>query len=109
MQPEINVDGTTYTAADAPLKLLGVLRRHLDQTLHNSVFLKPQELLALKSWLLKHAEQMSPGKALWLQETSDGETFRVVAAIGKTDDGEIIVWHEPLPWPFGFENESHKI
>ena len=109
MLAEIFVDGSTYSATDPPLKLLGVLRRHLDQTLHNSVSLKPNELLSLKSWLLAHAEQMSPGKALWLQETSDGESLRVVAAIGKADDGSTIVWHEPLPWPFNFDSESQKL
>ena len=109
MHAQITVDGTTYSAEDPPLKLLGILRRHLDQTLHNSIFLKPQELLALKSWLLGHAEKMAPGKALWLQETTDGETVKVVAAIGKTDDGSTVVWHEPLPWPFDCDNESHRI
>lgn len=109
MLPEINVDGNTYSASDEPLKLLAVLRRHLDQSLDDALFLSDKQLLTLKSWLLQHAEKMKPGKALWLEESDDGVTYKVVAAIGKSDDGSIIVWHEPLPWPFGFTNRSHKI
>jgi hypothetical protein len=109
MLSEITVDGNKYTAADDPLKLLAILRRHLDQTLGDSLTLSDAQLLSLKSWLLEHAESMSPGKALWLEESINGISYKVVAAIGKTEDGSIIVWHEPLPWPFGFKNESHKM
>ena len=109
MRIEITVDGETYTSSDDPLRLLGILRRHLDQTLENSLYLRLDELLALKSWLLTLAEQMHPGKAVWLEESSDGELYRVVAAIGKADDGSSIVWHEPLPWPFSFQNEGRKL
>jgi len=109
MLSEITVDGSTYKASDDPLKLLAILRRHLDQTLGDSLTLTDAQLFTLKSWLLEHAEHMSPGKALWLEETINGATYKVVAAIGKVEDGNVIVWHEPLPWPFGFKNESNKL
>lgn len=81
----------------------------MDQTLSDSVLLSDIELFTLKSWLLAHAESMSPGKAVWLEETVDGSTYKVVAAIGRTEDGSTIVWHEPLPWPFGFTNRSERL
>lgn len=109
MLSKITVEGTVYTASDEPLKLLSILRRHMDQTLDDCIQLSNQELFALKGWLVKHAEQMQPGKALWLEETTDGSTYRVIAAIGKSEDGSIIVWHEPLPWPFDFQNRSERI
>jgi hypothetical protein len=111
MLAEIVVDNTTYTAADEPLKLLMVLRRHLDQELiePSPIQLSDDELLTLKSWLLLHAESMNAGKAVWVEESSDGQLYRLVAAIGKTPDGSAIVWHPPLPWPFNFGNESRKI
>ena len=109
MLSEIRVDGRSYTASDDPLQLLAILRRHLDPSLDDCISLSDLQLLTLKSWLLEHAEKMSPGKALWLEETVNGETYQVVAAIGKTEDGSTIVWHTPLPWPFGFKNESRKM
>ena len=111
MLAQIVVDDTTYTAQDEPLKLLMILRRHLDQSLvePQSIHLSDEELLTLKSWLLLHAESMRAGKAVWVEESADGQLYRLVAAIGKTPDGSAIVWHPPLPWPFNFDNESHKI
>ena len=109
MVSELNVGGCRYTAEDDALKLLAVLRRHMDQTLNDSLWLTDEQLFTLKSWLLSHAEKMSPGKALWLEETVDGVTYKVVAAIGKKEDGNIIVWHEPLPWPFGFNNLNERL
>jgi hypothetical protein len=106
MLSSISVEGITYHATDEPLQLLGILRRHLDPTLPNAVTLRPDEVLSLKSWLIDHAERMTPGKAIWIEESNDGLTYRVVAAIGKTEAGNTIVWHQPLPWPFGFHNES---
>ncbi|PWT98815.1 MAG: hypothetical protein C5B53_06245 [Candidatus Melainabacteria bacterium] len=102
MLNEIHVGGDTYTAEDKPLRLLEILRRHLDKSLivPESVDLNDREVLALKSWLLRHAEAMKPGKAVWIEERSRGEKSRLVVAIGKTDEGTAIVWHEPLPWPF---------
>ncbi len=111
MLSEIVVDGNTYTAHDEPLKLLMVLRRHLDQNLirPQSIQLDEEELFALKSWLLMHAERMRAGKAVWVEESTDGEVYRLVAAIGKAPDGNAIVWHPPLPWPFNFDNQSRRI
>ncbi|HEY9757132.1 MAG TPA: hypothetical protein V6C97_18340 [Oculatellaceae cyanobacterium] len=111
MLSEIVVDQVTYTAKDEPLKLLMVLRRCLDETLESPqrVTLSDAELLALKSWLLMHAESMRSGKAVWVEESIDGKIYKLVAAIGKTPAGEPIVWHPPLPWPFDFTNESKKI
>lgn len=102
MLNEIHVGGDTYTANDKPLRLLEVLRRHLDKSLllPESINLSDGEVLALKSWLLQHAEAMRPGKAVWIEERSRGAKSRLVVAIGKTDEGTAIVWHEPLPWPF---------
>jgi hypothetical protein len=109
MLTRFQIDGKEFTAQDEPLKLLALLRRHLDQTLDDSVYLTPDQLLSLKSWLLSHAEAMSPGKAIWIEESVNLQTYRIVAAIGKKDDGSTIVWHEPLPWPFGFANESNRL
>lgn len=111
MLGQIVVNDITYTAKDEPLKLLMVLRCHLDQNLTEppSIKLSEEELFTLKSWLLLHAEGMRAGKAVWVEESTDGQLYRLVAAIGKTPDGNAIVWHPPLPWPFKFENESHKL
>lgn len=109
MLEEIVIGGEKYTAQNEPLRLLGLLRRHLDQTLPDSVVLSQEQLLTLKAWLLAFAESMKPGKAMWLEETYDGRMTKLVAALGKTDKGECIVWHEPLPWPFDFKNEGHRI
>jgi hypothetical protein len=108
MLSQINVGGDTYTAEDKPLRLLEVLRRHLDKTLlqPESVNLSDGEVLALKCWLLQHAEAMRPGKAVWIEERTQGEKSRLVVAIGKTEEGTAIVWHEPLPWPFELEPED---
>jgi hypothetical protein len=109
MLNELRVDGKIYTENDDALSLLRVLRRHLDQTLPDSIYLQQDELFTLKSWLLHHAESMKRGKAVWLEESTDGTLYRLVAAVGKTDDGSSVVWHEPLPWPFDFLNESQRI
>ena len=109
MLDEIEISGETFKRATEPLALLGLLRRHLDQTLPDSIKLSSEQLLTLKSWLLSLAENMKPGKAMWLEETADGKMTKLVAAIGKTETGESIVWHEPLPWPFKFGGESYKI
>jgi hypothetical protein len=111
MLSQIVVDAVTYTAKDEPLKLLMVLRRHLDESLNfpQRVMLSDTELFSLKSWLLMHAESMRAGKAVWVEESVDGVVYKLVAAIGKTPDGDPIVWHPPLPWPFDFTNESTKI
>lgn len=111
MLSEIVVDQVTYTSKDEPLKLLMVLRRHLDESLEppQRIMLSDGELLSLKSWLLMHAESMRAGKAVWVEESVDGRIYKLVAAIGKTPDGSPIVWHPPLPWPFDFTNESKKI
>jgi hypothetical protein len=111
MLSEIHVGGDTYTSEDKPLRLLEVLRRHLDKSLvlPESVNLSDGEVLALKSWLLQHAEAMKPGKAVWIEERCRGEKSRLVVAIGKTDDGTAIVWHEPLPWPFNSDPENRRI
>lgn len=109
MLNEIVVDGKKYSAGDNALTLLGILRRHLDQTLVDSVYLQQDELLALKAWLLTHAESMKPGKAVWLEESNDGKLYKLVAAVGKTDEGASIVWHEPLPWPFAFMNNTYRL
>ena len=111
MLAEIVIDQVTYTAKDEPLKLLMVLRRHLDDSLipPQRITLTDGELLTLKSWLLMHAESMRAGKAVWVEESIDGRVYKLVAAIGKTPAGEPIVWHPPLPWPFDFTNESEKI
>ena len=109
MLSEIIVEGRKYTAIDEALTLLGLLRRHLDQTLPNSVFLQQDELFTLKSWLLQQAETMKRGKAIWLEESEDGIVYKLIAAVGKTDEGASVLWHEPLPWPFNFMNTSHRM
>lgn len=109
MLTEIIVNEEKYGPESGALTLLGLLRRHLDQTLPDSIYLQQAELFALKAWLLQHAELMSSGKAVWLEESDDGKTYRLVAAVGKTDNGSSILWHEPLPWPFEFINQSYRI
>lgn len=105
----IKIGNQSFSQATAPFELLNLLRRHLDQTLSDSVYLTPNQLLALKGWLLGHAEHITPGKALWLEETVDSETHRLVAVLGRKEDGTPICWHAPLPWPFNFSSESHKL
>ena len=109
MLREININGTKYGPDNDALTLLGVLRRHLDQTLPDSVYLQQDELFALKAWLLTYAESMKRGKAIWLEESDDGKLYRLIAAVGKTEDGSSILWHEPLPWPFAFMNQSYRM
>jgi len=106
MLAELNISGRVYTASDDPIELLALLRRHMDQTLSDSVYLSSEQLLALKGWLLLKAEEMEPGKAIWLEESVDGGQAKVVAAVGKTDAGNTVVWHTPLPWPFGSAESS---
>jgi hypothetical protein len=43
------------------------------------------------------------------RESTDGQVYKLVAALGRAPDGQTIVWHPPLPWPFDFENESRKV
>jgi len=102
MLSEITIAGQTYSAKDKPLRLLEILRRHLDKSLliPESVNLSDTEVLTLKSWLLEHAEAMNPGKAIWIEERSYGDKSRLIVAIGKTEEGAAVVWHDPLPWPF---------
>jgi hypothetical protein len=110
MQSKIIVGEKEYQSTDEPLKLLMVLRAHFERSLEReSTALNDVELLTLKSWLLMHAESMQPGKAVWLEESQDGQVYKLVAALGRAPDGQSIVWHPPLPWPFDFENESRKI
>ena len=110
MLAKIIIGETEYQQTDEPLKLLMVLRSHFEQALErDSCELSDIELLTLKSWLLLHAEKMKPGKAVWLEETHDGQVYKLVAALGRAPDGQSIVWHPPLPWPFDFENASRKI
>ena len=109
MLNEIKIKDTKYGPDNDALTLLGLLRRHLDQTLSDSIYLQQDELFALKAWLLKHAESMKRGKAIWLEESDDGKLYRLVAAVGKTEDGSSILWHEPLPWPFAFMNQSYRM
>ena len=66
-------------------------------TLPDSVFLQQDELFTLKSWLLQQAETMKRGKAIWLEESEDGIVYKLIAAVGKTDEGASVLWHEPLP------------
>jgi hypothetical protein len=111
MQKELDIDGEKYTASDPPLRLLEILRRHLDKTLidPHAIDLTDFELLTLKSWLLTHAEKMRPGKAVWIEESTSDRNSRLVVALGKADDGTPIVWHDPLPWPFGFGQDSKRV
>jgi len=111
MTSELNIAGETYTANDPPLRLLEVLRRHLDKTLLSpeSIDLSDVQVFTLKSWLLLHAEKMRPGKAVWIEESTQDRNSRLVVAIGKTDEGTPIVWHDPLPWPFDFGEGSSRI
>ncbi len=106
---EIRLDGRIFTENDSAITLLGILRRHLDQSLPDAVKLQQDELFTLKTWLLRHAETMKRGKSIWIEDTSDGIVYRLVVAVGKTEDGSSVVWHEPLPWPFEFMNESYKV
>lgn len=107
MLPEITVHGNKYTAQDDPVALLDVLRRHLGiSTTSGEISLSDSELLTLKAWLLMHAEAMEPGKAVWLEQ--DGPGPRVLAALGKTEDGRPVVWHPPLPWPFTVPESEKK-
>jgi hypothetical protein len=111
MIKELEINGERYTDEDPSLRLLEVLRRHLDKTLLDPapLHLTDSELFTLKAWLLTHAEKMRPGKAVWIEESTQDRNCRLVVAIGKTDAGMPIVWHDPLPWPFGFEKKSRRV
>jgi hypothetical protein len=110
MMKEILVAGEKYKESDQPLRLLDILRRHIDKKLilPESVHLSDREVLTIKTWLLQHAESMRPGKAVWIEEKMRNKS-RLVVAIGRTDEGSPIVWHEHLPWPFNFDGESEFI
>jgi hypothetical protein len=111
LMDELIICGETYTSQDPPLRLLEVLRRYLDKTLlqPESIELTDSQVFLLKSWLLLHAEKMRPGKAVWIEESTRDRNSRLVVAIGKTDEGMPIVWHDPLPWPFDFGDTSKRI
>jgi hypothetical protein len=111
MTTELDINGEKYSVEDPSLRLLEILRRHLDKTLlyPESINLTDNQLLTLKSWLLIHAEKMRAGKAVWIEESTQDRNCRLVVAIGKTDEGTPIVWHDPLPWPFGFGKNSKRV
>ncbi len=65
--------------------------------------LSEEELLALKSGLVKYAEGITPGRLITLEDPSLNPAFctpeeMMLVIVGKSTDGEPIVWHRPLPF-----------
>ena len=87
-----------------------------DASLHDLVFvlggcligyyeLSEAEVLAVKSWLLNQAERSQPGHVVTLGVLYPEDNFACFdnawVAVGKSPDGEAILWHRPLPYPPG--------
>jgi hypothetical protein len=65
--------------------------------------LSEEELLAVKSRLVMHAERIAPGRLITLEDPGRNPAFctpeeMMLVIVGKSTDGEPIVWHRPLPF-----------
>lgn len=79
--------------------LLGVLGGYLSGTYP----LNDNQMFLVKACLLHYAEQFSEGYFLTLENSNqvhEDSMEGVWAIVGKSDEGEAVVWHRPLPWPF---------
>ena len=68
------------------------------QVKHNIV-LTETELLALKSWLVKRAEDFDNNHYIEVGISNGQEFSELLILLGKNEAGEIVFWHPPLPWP----------
>jgi len=65
--------------------------------------LSEEELLALKSGLVAYAEAITPGRLITLEDPELNPAFctpeeMMLVIVGKSTDGDPIVWHRPLPF-----------
>lgn len=103
---EIDVDGEVYTkdCKDEVLEQLLLQHLGLDFLYELKITLTDMQLLTLKSWLVEKTErEMSPGENKRIQhsvqEVTDGGPVETLFARGKKANGEVVLWHESLPWP----------
>jgi hypothetical protein len=108
---EIVVDGRAYTKASEDYLLEKLLLQHLglDRVEQKKIVLSDMQLLTLKSWLVAITEStMPPGTYTCAEHGARnfaGGPMEVVFARGKKKNGEVVLWHEPLPWPGDWEKE----
>lgn len=79
-------------------ELLEKLGRHLA----GADSLSDQEMFNVKKELVMHAQRYMPGQVITLEENEhklEGNLNHIWILVGKSPDGEIIVWHRPLPCP----------
>ncbi len=79
------------------------LVRILGAYLFGELDLTDHQLLALKSSLVTYAEDADPGQVITLegpiaQQVTQEQFDNAWAIVGKSLDGEPIVWHRPLPF-----------
>ncbi|MGH9552565.1 MAG: hypothetical protein ACRD3W_24510 [Terriglobales bacterium] len=89
MQPALTVAGRVFTARTTTITLIQLLSEHLEKR----NVLTPIQVLILKSWLLRKAEKLKPGKFIGLQELDNDDPiqFSLKACIGKTHGKECFV------------------
>lgn len=111
---EIMVEGQVYTRDSKIQELELLLLQHLGLDDSKKLELTDMQFLTLKSWILAITEaDFNPGTFSFVQkplndsadydELPDGCPLKVVYARGKSASGESSIWHEPLPWPDGWE------
>lgn len=105
MLKSIVVNNKVYTknSDDSDLEFLLLQHLGLDRVNDIKIQLAETELFTLKSWLIKRTESnTSPGTYKSVShgiQGLNGGPMEIVFARGKALNGEVILWHEPCPWP----------
>ena len=105
MLKRIVVNERVYTKNSNDSELEALLLQHLniDRVSGSKIQLAETELLTLKAWLIKRTEaDVSLGSYSSVAHGIpglNGGPMEIVFARGKSLTGEVILWHEPCPWP----------
>ncbi|HEY9786174.1 MAG TPA: hypothetical protein V6D17_12275 [Candidatus Obscuribacterales bacterium] len=102
MMNAIELDDGRLIGPQAPVdELLSVLVGHLA----GAYSLSDEQVFSVKSWLLIDAQKFPPGQIVTAEEKANpffpSSPENLWAIVGKTPNGEAIVWHRSLPWPEG--------
>jgi hypothetical protein len=109
---KVIVNGSSYSKESESSELERLLTQHLgiDRINPEKIVLTDREFLMVKAWLIEQTErEMMPGSFSSIAHGIpgiDGGPMEVVFARGKTSSGEVILWHEPLPWPEDWGKEK---
>jgi hypothetical protein len=75
----------------------------LAAALIGQVSLKDGQLFAVKAWLIKRAATFERNDFLEIgikkPAAKSSSDIDLLARIGKDESGEIVFWHQGLPWP----------